>query len=482
MTESPRPGLRPPAGQCPSPAQRAPKPGRNAMLFFNGARIGVRGGKYVVDPANWKRLRLLLQPFKSVDMIAVKHPAPGEDWLPLPASVRVIFGQRDFQPLGEPSSAWKKVRFLGSLPAILLRFIHRAVRAPAVGFIWLLEPVAVAGLLSAVLTRKPLYSVVVGSPKKSFQARRASRGSWTGRHFNSLAAFAAAWVDRQIASRSRLLLTTGPRLSRELGAGTPFSTSLFAAADIHDRHDTCVGDTIRWIYVGGISYQKGVDTLLRAFAIARSKDPRHHLVLAGNPDPAFPLKEILEAEGIADAVTSLGRVDWPRVIEALRDSDVFVFLSLHEGMPKAPLEAMSQGLPVIATATGAEQYLEPDVNGVLVPVSDANATANAVARVVVDGRLRRKLIANSLATARHYTYEAGERHVRAVLLRAFPTLTDPAKRDWNVDDLTGSRSSDGSGRAPNPGSSNRSSPQQARSGSTVPADTPCDAGQSRAGD
>ena len=66
--------------------------------------------------------------------------------------------------------------------------------------------------------------------------------------------------------------------------------------------------------------------------------------------------------------------------------------SLWEGLPIALLEAMSAGLPVIATQVeGVEEVITEGENGLLVPIGDTAALADAILRLLADPPLRHKM-------------------------------------------------------------------------------------------
>jgi glycosyltransferase involved in cell wall biosynthesis len=68
-----------------------------------------------------------------------------------------------------------------------------------------------------------------------------------------------------------------------------------------------------------------------------------------------------------------------RVAQWYRDSDVFAFPSVNEGLARVLLEAMATGLPVIATtSSGAEDCVTPGVDGTIVPPRDPDALAQAI--------------------------------------------------------------------------------------------------------
>jgi glycosyltransferase involved in cell wall biosynthesis len=89
------------------------------------------------------------------------------------------------------------------------------------------------------------------------------------------------------------------------------------------------------------------------------------------------------------------------VATLLRGADLFVLPSHREGMPRAIIEAMMTGLPVVATRIrGAREIVADGTTGLLVPVRDEAALADALARLVNDAPLRQAMGEASLARAR----------------------------------------------------------------------------------
>lgn len=80
----------------------------------------------------------------------------------------------------------------------------------------------------------------------------------------------------------------------------------------------------------------------------------------------------------------------------LRDCTALVLPSYHEGIPKTALEAMATGRPVITTdAPGCREVVTDGENGILVPVKNANAVADAMERIICDPALAAKMAAVS---------------------------------------------------------------------------------------
>jgi sugar transferase (PEP-CTERM/EpsH1 system associated) len=132
--------------------------------------------------------------------------------------------------------------------------------------------------------------------------------------------------------------------------------------------------------------------LLAAFKLLREQSRTSgadcRLFIAGDgPQRAVLEQQVLEA-GLAQTVRMLGHRD--DVAELLAECDIFALSSVAEGMPLTLLEAMSAGLPVVATAVGdVAMVVEDGVTGTLVPVANPVALASAVAAYAADERLRR---------------------------------------------------------------------------------------------
>ena len=146
-------------------------------------------------------------------------------------------------------------------------------------------------------------------------------------------------------------------------------------------------DPARVVFVGRLHEQKGVDTLLRAFARLRADRPDATIALRLVGDG--PLRADLEAlarELGVDAEFLGGRDDVDTLLE---DADVFVLPSRAEGMSNALLEAMTLGLPAIVTnIPGNADVIRHEENGLLVEPDDPDGLAAAIGRLLDDGALR----------------------------------------------------------------------------------------------
>jgi glycosyltransferase involved in cell wall biosynthesis len=145
------------------------------------------------------------------------------------------------------------------------------------------------------------------------------------------------------------------------------------------------------IFAGLLTRRKGVVDLIDASADLRARGIEHRLVLAGGrPDEGDDEETLVRDSAMGDE-EFLGAVPHESMPALFRDADIFCLPSWWEAMPLSILEAMSAGLPVVATTVGqVPNIVGPDV-GRLVEPKQPHALAEALAELLVDGELRREL-------------------------------------------------------------------------------------------
>jgi glycosyltransferase involved in cell wall biosynthesis len=128
---------------------------------------------------------------------------------------------------------------------------------------------------------------------------------------------------------------------------------------------------------------KGLDLLVRAFASVAAKRPDLSLELVGEGPLTPVLRELAGELGVRARVSFAGPLAAEDVADRLRRSDVFVLSSLNETGPRAVLEALCCGLPVVATDVGGVAEAVGN-DGALVSTGDSEALARAVEDVADD--------------------------------------------------------------------------------------------------
>jgi glycosyltransferase involved in cell wall biosynthesis len=158
------------------------------------------------------------------------------------------------------------------------------------------------------------------------------------------------------------------------------------------------------LFCGAWDRVKGVTYLVQAFDRLAADGRPVRLTVLG---PGLSTAEVMQSipDRLRPTVTVIERVPEDRVIGEYRRHDLLVFPSTYEGFGLVVLEAMSQGLPVVATAVGCVPDLIRDgENGVIVPGRDPNALADAIRRIIDAPAERDRIGANAAVTVASMTW------------------------------------------------------------------------------
>jgi glycosyltransferase involved in cell wall biosynthesis len=146
------------------------------------------------------------------------------------------------------------------------------------------------------------------------------------------------------------------------------------------------------IMVGRLTWIKGVDYLLAAFARLKAENVLFKAKIIGDGELYSFMRFSIEDLGLQDCVELCGRVSPSQVLNELQQADVFVLSSHEEGISNAALEAMSVGLPIVTTnAGGMAEAVTDGVEGFVVPVRDIPALADRMKRLLQDSALRLRM-------------------------------------------------------------------------------------------
>lgn len=146
------------------------------------------------------------------------------------------------------------------------------------------------------------------------------------------------------------------------------------------------------LFAGKFAPQKGIDTLLHAWAKIQpcpsAADWR--LILLGDGKLRGEMETLADKLGLDKRVQFLGfRHESHRYMQA---ANMFIQPSRWEGVSLALLEALATELPVVSTDyDGVGDVLQHEKNGLIVPVGNAEALATALLRLMTDAQLRRQL-------------------------------------------------------------------------------------------
>jgi glycosyltransferase involved in cell wall biosynthesis len=245
-----------------------------------------------------------------------------------------------------------------------------------------LRPVVVGGL-AARLAGVPQVVAAVAGMGYAFTAGRGGWLAWVLRQLLRLALARGVVIVQNPEDANAIAQLGVARQRIRLIPGAGVDVAIFTPApEAPEPPVVMLAARLLW--------DKGVGEFVEA---ARALRGRARFVLVGALDqgnPACVPRETLDAwveEGIVEWWGE--RDDMPAV---LRSAHIVCLPSYREGLPKALLEAMACGRPVVTTdAPGCRDCVRDGDNGLLVPVRDAVRLTDSIARLIADPLLRQRL-------------------------------------------------------------------------------------------
>ena len=147
---------------------------------------------------------------------------------------------------------------------------------------------------------------------------------------------------------------------------------------------------------------EGLTWVIRACGELYRQGQNFRLVIAGDGREKEKLRQMAD-EHLADRVLFLGKVPRKDMYGYYSAADVFVFPGIRESLGMVYLEAQSCGLPVVAfNNAGVPEAVQDGKTGILVPMYDLESFVDAVKRLMVDKRLRRRMGSAAKTYVRHF--------------------------------------------------------------------------------
>jgi len=149
------------------------------------------------------------------------------------------------------------------------------------------------------------------------------------------------------------------------------------------------------IAVGRLEHQKAFDVLIRSHALMKGAGVDHHLLILGVGALGDELQALVKSLGVESSVFMPGYAANPHAL--MRHAAAFALSSRFEGLPMVLLEALALGCPIVSTdcPSGPAEALAGGKAGVLVPVENPQALADALGHVVSDKAHREDLAARA---------------------------------------------------------------------------------------
>jgi glycosyltransferase involved in cell wall biosynthesis len=146
------------------------------------------------------------------------------------------------------------------------------------------------------------------------------------------------------------------------------------------------------LYVGSLAYRKGLFDLIECGKYVCKKYKDINFVIVGDGMLRNKLRENIRKLNIEDRFIFKGHVSKAELIKLYQNATIHVLPSHYEGLPTVLLEAMSCGLPVVATAvSGNLDVIKQYDNGILVRPKSPKEMADAISVLLEDRNMRKKL-------------------------------------------------------------------------------------------
>ena len=192
------------------------------------------------------------------------------------------------------------------------------------------------------------------------------------------------------------------------------------------RDGTRAEDPVQFLSVGRAVEKKGLDTLLKAFALLPEDFHWHWTHIAGGP-LLGSLKQLGEELGLSDRLTFMGSQSQKTVLDAYRQSDIFVLPCRiasdgdRDGLPNVIVEAQSQKVPVISSPiSGIPEMIDHGTNGLLVEPDMPERLMEALVDLARDPERRVRMGEAGMRRVREDFNSENEIHLLKSLLQANP--------------------------------------------------------------
>ncbi len=203
---------------------------------------------------------------------------------------------------------------------------------------------------------------------------------------------ATVFVSTKLLRIKELELNTTKDRSVVIHNGLPklFSSSL--SEKILKESQKC----IQLVSISNLKRTKGLGFNLKALGELKREGYSFHYSIVGVGEELENLKKIVIDYDLIENVSFLGQLSRQEILNQLRRSAIFTMPSWQEGFGMVYLEAMSQGIPIIACkGEGIEDVVKDKVNGFLVEPKDVLGLKKILAQLMSDSQLRSRIGANA---------------------------------------------------------------------------------------
>jgi len=177
--------------------------------------------------------------------------------------------------------------------------------------------------------------------------------------------------------------------------------------------------------VGRLVPVKGQFVLLQAVEHLIAQGRKLHVYFVGDGPDRHYLENTVQKNNLQPYITFAGAINQDRILQFYRQADAFVLASFAEGVPVVLMEAMAMQIPCVTThITGIPELIHPG-EGILVAPSDVDGLAQAIAKLIDDPALCRKIgIAARDSVMQHYHLQTNTQHLANIFSQHISHPTD----------------------------------------------------------
>ena len=292
-----------------------------------------------------------------------------------------------------------------------------AIHAPVPG------DVGTVGMLLAWIFRKPLF------------VRHC--GNWL--RPVTLAEKFWRWIMEATAGGRNVMLATGGTAALP-SLKNPEVRWIFSTSLTEDELRTYASprlcptdDRLRLVIVARQEKAKGAGTIIQCLPRLARKFSKVSLEIVGEGSAISGFKQLASEAGVAERVQFSGKLNHEHVMQKLREADLFVFpTTSSDGFPKAVLEGLASGLPVVATRVSVLPPLLGNGSGVLVDEATPEAVAHSIELALHDAATYEAMSRQAIEAARQFSLEAWRDTIGARLSAAWGPLRRARKPEVGV--------------------------------------------------
>ncbi len=228
------------------------------------------------------------------------------------------------------------------------------------------------------------------------------------RHNSKISKYIAKKCEKYVLSNSDIIIAISDYIGEYVGKYAGDKTKIIVAkpgikieiinSNENLRDSLFLKDRVELLTVGAFNIVKGTKHIVEAIKYLQDLNIRLNIVGPYDKQDSYYLEviDIIEKNSLRDKIEIYGFLDKQDLSRLFSDCDIYALPSLFEGYGIVIAEAISFGLPIVATRVGAvPELIENNVNGILVDPKDSEGLARGIRKLINDDKLRAKMRKNN---------------------------------------------------------------------------------------